>query len=97
MSRFLGIPHLVDAEHLPGGGAEHDPLAGDGANHDHLAVRGEAGGLGLLPHVVAPDHGLGEDVPHVQHPVMARRDELVRARGGGQGGHLEVELVTCFT
>ena len=46
--------HLVNTEHLPGGGAQHDPLAGDGADHYHLAIGGEAGGLGLLAHIIAP-------------------------------------------
>ena len=53
--------HLVDAEHLPGGGAEHDPLAGDGAHHDDLAIRGEAGGLCLLPHIIAPHYSPAEE------------------------------------
>ena len=92
---------LVDTEHLPGGGAQHDPLARHGPHHDHLAVRREAGGLGLLPHVVAPDDGPGEDVPHVEHPVVAGRDELGLGGGAGQARHvphvthhdlLEVEL-----
>ena len=52
MSGFLA--HLIDAEDLPGGGIEHDPLASDGANHNDLAIRGEAGGLGLLPNIITP-------------------------------------------
>ena len=54
MSGFLA--HLIDAEDLPGGGIEHDPLASDGANHNDLAIRGEAGGLGLLPNIITPHH-----------------------------------------
>ena len=52
MSGFL--THLIDAEDLPGGSIEHDPLAGDGADYNDLAIRREAGGLGLLPHIITP-------------------------------------------
>ena len=55
------LAHLIDTEHLPGGGAEHDPLAGDGAHHDDLAIWGEAGGLGLLPHIIAPHYSPAEE------------------------------------
>ena len=60
-------PVLVHAKHLPRVDVEDDPLAGECADDDDLAVRGEGGGLGLLPHVVAPHHAVAQRVPQVDH------------------------------
>ena len=53
--------HLVDAVHLPGGGTEHHPLASNGAHHYDLTIRGEAGRLGLLPHIITPHYSPEEE------------------------------------
>ena len=44
--------------------------------------------LHLLADVVAPDHGVSESVPQVDHPIVAGGDELRLGWRGRQGPHV---------